>query len=127
MRRFIATTIATLAIAIAAAIAGYIVGNNSTTIIESTSPNAAIILVTLESTPSNPLTLINTGRIDSNGIQAEYYCSNNDTTIEYITSYKILRNNSHYVISDRIAPLGTMTNLISGDIPSTCSGWTGSN
>ena len=74
MRRFIATTIATLAIAIAAAIGGYIVGNNSTTIIESTSPNAAITLVTLESTPSNPLTLINTGRIDSNGIQAEYYC-----------------------------------------------------
>ena len=118
MKRLIATTLATLAIA-TASIGGYIVGNTSTEIVETN-----LSLVTLESTPSNPLVLINTGRVDSNGSNAEYYCHNNDTTIHHLTGYKVLRNNSHHIISDRVAPGMTMPNLVAGAIASICTGWT---
>jgi len=123
MKLFIAIALATIAIAATTAMIGYRVGHNPTT--ETT--ETPTVLVTLESTPTNPLVLINTGRVDSNGINAEYYCSNNDTTIHHLTGYKVLRNNSHYIISDRVAPRMTMTVLMSGDVPSICSGWTFDN
>jgi len=118
MKRLILASLITLAI-VTASIGGYIVGNTSTGIVETN-----LSLVTLESTPTNPLVLINTGRVDSNGVNAEYHCSNNDTTIHHLTGYKVLRNNSHHIISDRVPPGMTMTYLVAGDIASICTGWT---
>ena len=79
------------------------------------------LLVTITWTPSNPVRLVNTGEVD--GIQAKYECVNNNLSINFITEYKVLRNNSHYIVSERLAPEGYMVDLHPTDEVMYCTGW----
>ena len=79
------------------------------------------LLVTITWTPSNPVNLVNTG--DNDGVQAKYECVNNNLSINFITEYKVLRNNSHYIVSERTSPLGYMVDLHPTDEVMYCTGW----